>query len=134
MKLSSQLCHFFVSYNFSSQSMLRVVQKLKKYSRQEQVLFEKSVRTQGLEACCSRSTVKFSHGEHCQWLKQLHAAHRADLDGKSRALQQLRYTEDSLRRTYSVWEKEPGGMGGNWPKKHATILSLYANILYTQQL
>lgn len=92
--------------------MMVIVQKLRRYSREEQVAFEKSAITLGLKACCSRTAVKFSPGERCQWLKQLHAAHRADLDGKNRALQELRYTEESLRHTCRVWEKDPGEIEG----------------------
>ena len=107
-----------IQYLFSlSKSMVTIAQKLRTYSRQEQVAFEKKVATQGLEACCRRSAVQFSLGEWCQWLKQLHAAYRADLEAKGKTLQGLRYTKESLLHTCSIWGEGPCEIQGNWQYK-----------------
>ena len=91
---------------------MEVVQKLKRCAKDIQRKFENTVRTEGLEFSCSRTAEEFSQGDYTQWLRELHATYRADLDGKIKVLKELRYTSTNLAKVFSVWEREPHQIQG----------------------
>ena len=91
-----------------------MAQKLKKYAKESQSAFEKNIATKkGLEFTCGRTAEEFSQGDHTHWLRQLHSAYRANLEEKSRAIQDLCYTSTSLAHICSVWDKKPSGIEGS---------------------
>ncbi len=88
------------------------MQKLKNLLKEERNLFEKMVSSKGLEVCCSRTAVEFSLGERCQWMQQLYVSYKTDLEEKSRVLEDLMYTRESLQEAGKVWSDEPTDVEG----------------------
>ena len=110
-----------------------VVQKLKKYSKEEQRNFEDAVGEHaqsiiftnipshlhiatlcqlllgccGLEMICQRTAERFSASDYLAWLNKTHCDYRADLEEKLSVLDTLKYTGESLEHVCAVWRTEP---------------------------
>ena len=72
------------------------------------------MQTRGLEWACTSTAETFSPADHTHWSRQLHSAYRADLEGKEKALQGLRYSTASVSRVLSIWERIPEDVTGMW--------------------
>ena len=89
-----------------------MVQRLKKCTKESQAVFEKTVSSKGLEWACSRSAEQFSVADHTHWAKQLYSAYKADLELKSKSLQELRYDVTVLSEVLAVWQRTPQHVQG----------------------